>query len=263
MLIYKITNAINNKSYIGQTTGSLSQRKRGHKSMALNGSSLVIHRAIRKYGWDNFTWEILGKCGSKEKLDEMEFYYIKQFKTHISHKQGYNLTFGGEHNNAKENWENPKIRSKMINGIKNAWNRPGFKEKMSRIHKESWTKERCQKQSILVKERCQDPLFKKAMSKRGKNNWKDPEYRKTITEKAKDNWKNKDYRNKVIEGLKRSAHIIGDKNSKDYIITDMKGKETTIHNLKKWCRDHDVVYSTFCHYKNQSKYHKGYMVKHM
>uniref|UniRef100_A0A6M3K5S2 Putative endonuclease n=1 Tax=viral metagenome TaxID=1070528 RepID=A0A6M3K5S2_9ZZZZ len=262
MLIYKATNKINGKLYIGQTTGNLSQRKRNHKCESLRGSNSVFHRAIRKYEFENFKWKVLCKCESKEELDEMEFHFIKQYNTHISNKKGYNMTFGGEYNNSQENWDNPKVRNKMINGIRNSWQKEGYKEKMSKIFKESWTEERRKKHSENVKRRYENPDYKKKMSERLKELWKNEEYRKKMVEFSKNKWKNEEYRKKMSEKVKDNAHIQAFKVSKDYVLIK-NDKETIIHNLKKWCKEHNINYSTFCHYVDQPKYYKGYMVKHI
>jgi group I intron endonuclease len=94
-IIYKATNTINGKSYIGQTITTLSKRRTDHKTRANTRRFTVsgIYPAIIKYGWDNFTWEILCNCYSKDELNEMEFHYIIQYDTY---NNGYNLTFGGE-----------------------------------------------------------------------------------------------------------------------------------------------------------------------
>ena len=60
-IIYKSTCVITNKSYIGQTTTFLGNRKGIHKHNALYKNDIKnhFHNAIRKYGWENFTWEII------------------------------------------------------------------------------------------------------------------------------------------------------------------------------------------------------------
>lgn len=102
-VIYKVTNLINKKVYIGQTI-DLEQRKRNHKSESYNqkssGYKCAFHSAIRKYGWDNFVWEILEEI--TDDLDEMnarERYYIALFN---SYYKGYNETFGGEGNSIEK-----------------------------------------------------------------------------------------------------------------------------------------------------------------
>ena len=67
--IYKITNLINNKIYIGQTINPISQRWSAHKSHAKNGSTHKLGRAIRKYGEENFKIELISQYPTEE-LDE-------------------------------------------------------------------------------------------------------------------------------------------------------------------------------------------------
>lgn len=77
MLIYRVTNKINNKVYIGQTTKALHRRKAGHIRDAFKRNSTNhFHRALRKHGKDNFSWEIVCKASSRDQLDIKESYYI-------------------------------------------------------------------------------------------------------------------------------------------------------------------------------------------
>lgn len=91
--IYKITNILNDKVYIGQSNNP-QHRWIAHKSHAHNeeyiGSS-ALYNAMRKYGEDNFTFEIIGWY---ENYNEKEKYYIKLYNSMIPY--GYNLTEGGE-----------------------------------------------------------------------------------------------------------------------------------------------------------------------
>ncbi len=83
MIIYKVTNTINGKCYIGQTKHTLSTRQSQHLYESKSDTSFVIYKAIRKYGWHNFTWQVLDNtCQTREELNEMEFHYIKQYQTH-------------------------------------------------------------------------------------------------------------------------------------------------------------------------------------
>lgn len=91
MKVYKITNLINNKVYIGATVRSLSKRKYKHVNDSKTRNA-PINLAIRDYGVDLFRWEILKVCDSKEEMYEWEKYYIKYFS---SMETGYNRTTGG------------------------------------------------------------------------------------------------------------------------------------------------------------------------
>ena len=88
MVIYKIENKINGMIYIGQTTQSFEKRMIGHKY-----GSLYVDQEIKKQGTDNFIFEIIEKCFSKEELDERERHWIKFFNCKVPN--GYNKTDGG------------------------------------------------------------------------------------------------------------------------------------------------------------------------
>jgi len=92
MIIYKVTNKINNKIYIGQTSKQLKERQNSHIWSANNDSSCHFHKAIRKYGINSFIWEIEDICNSVEELNEKEIFYIKKYETL---NKGYNMTLGG------------------------------------------------------------------------------------------------------------------------------------------------------------------------
>jgi len=83
--IYKITNLINNKIYVGSTSDFI-YRKYSHKN---KNNNTVISRAILKYGWNNFSFEILEYCDS-ELLAERENYYFNLLQPFIENN-GYNI----------------------------------------------------------------------------------------------------------------------------------------------------------------------------
>lgn len=95
MIIYKATNNINGKVYIGLSTKTIWQRKSCHMSEMKRGRSshLYFYRAIKKYGQDNFSWDILAETDSREKLKAMEKFYIAAY-SRIT--ELYNMTNGGE-----------------------------------------------------------------------------------------------------------------------------------------------------------------------
>ncbi|MFC1643656.1 GIY-YIG nuclease family protein [Chlamydiota bacterium] len=76
MIIYKAKNKINGKCYIGQTTGTLIQRKSQHIKTAYNDirNRNYFHWAIREWGKDNFTWKVLCNCSDKKELNSKEKY---------------------------------------------------------------------------------------------------------------------------------------------------------------------------------------------
>ena len=98
--IYKITNKINHKSYIGQST-NIEKRWNNHLSSVNNTQdhcyNYPVYRAMRKYGVQNFSFEVLELCSS-ELLDEREQYWVSYFDTY---KNGYNQTVGGNNPQSK------------------------------------------------------------------------------------------------------------------------------------------------------------------
>ena len=105
-IIYKVTNILNSKSYIGKAAYSLEKRIYGHKK-CLNNSTTHFHNALRKYGFENFRWEILyeTKKYSKKKLEKKEKFFIKKYKTN---ETGYNMTEGGDGGDVLSNHPNKK-----------------------------------------------------------------------------------------------------------------------------------------------------------
>jgi len=93
--IYKITNLINGKTYIGQTV-NYRKRKTSHYSKLKQGKHHNEHlqMAFNKYGESAFKIELLKKCKIEE-LDELEQYYIKKFDA-CNPEKGYNMMYGGQ-----------------------------------------------------------------------------------------------------------------------------------------------------------------------
>lgn len=87
--IYKITNKVNGKSYIGQTRYTVEFRWRQHQHKKDNTH---FHCAIAKYGAENFTVETLEECDLAE-MDSREIFYIAKFDTY---NNGYNSSTGGD-----------------------------------------------------------------------------------------------------------------------------------------------------------------------
>ncbi len=96
--IYKITNQLNNKCYIGQSV-HIYKRWTDHKTSAKNENT-PLYLAMRKYGIENFSFEIIEECDPSQ-LNEKEIYWIKYQN---SYYKGYNQTIGGE-GNIKEDTE--------------------------------------------------------------------------------------------------------------------------------------------------------------
>lgn len=103
--IYKATNLINGKVYIGQTV-DFKRRKTEHLS-SKNGvhARCVFHKAIQKYGKHNFVWEIIDKCTTLDEATELETKYINKYNSCVAFKNsnGYNIVLRQEKNNVSHN----------------------------------------------------------------------------------------------------------------------------------------------------------------
>ena len=146
-LIYKVVSP-NKKVYIGQTIKDLVERKNGHKKESQNtnnkGYAIKFHNALRKYGFDNFKWEVVLDDVPKEHLDELEKFLIW---FHDSCENGYNSTLGGDCNpmKGKKHSELSKKKISEACGI-------GMRGKKH-------TKEAKQKMSLTKKERFKNGLL--------------------------------------------------------------------------------------------------------
>lgn len=113
MLVYILTNSINNKKYIGKTKGSLAARMASHKSEARKEKPKQrVHRAIKKYGWENFTVGVLeNNIDSLENLNKKEMFYIGSHNT-TDPNIGYNFTIGGDGGSGTFGDKNPAFGKK-------------------------------------------------------------------------------------------------------------------------------------------------------
>ena len=90
MIIYKLTNKVNGKIYIGKTERTLKERMDEH----IRHSYIVVDKAIKKYGIDSFLVEVVDFASSTEELNQKEQEWIKKYDCMLP--KGYNQTLGGD-----------------------------------------------------------------------------------------------------------------------------------------------------------------------
>jgi group I intron endonuclease len=218
--IYKTTNLINGKFYIGQ--------HKGDWDYSYFGSGKLIKRAIKKYGVENFTCFPLAWAWSKEELNKKEIEYITHYQPE------YNIMIGGGDGNTEKKWYlSEETKQKMseaqkgktlsekhkrklsishlglISGNKGKHHSEETKLKISEAHKgKTLSEEHKRKISIASKNISEETRKKMSEAKKGENNpmfgthrtgEKNPFYEKThteevrrrISESQKKRWQNK------------------------------------------------------------------------
>jgi group I intron endonuclease len=141
MIIYKITNKVNNKCYIGQTRRSLRVRWTEHCGKKENCKRLS--GAISKYGKDSFLIEQIDSAESIDELNKKEVYWIVFYKS-SDRKFGYNIEIGGDGkftgDSTLEKLKNRKHPSEfydwsfIMKNKKPAWSTINYKGKKSKEH---------------------------------------------------------------------------------------------------------------------------------
>lgn len=160
MILYKVTNLVNNKVYIGKTClPKLNYRKVKHEHSVLCGSNVYFHNALRKYGFDNFKWEVLGHYDSNEDLINAEIGYIVYCQKYLKLLL-YNLTIGGEGFNGY----------KHTDKTKELFRQQHLGKKFSQSHKDKISKSNIGKHDYWVG-KLRSKLTKQKMSESQKKAW--------------------------------------------------------------------------------------------
>lgn len=270
-IIYKATNLVNGKCYIGQTTKTLHRRIKVHYKCIneLNNTSFFILK-LKKYTPAAFSWEVLCQCESKDELNEMEFHYIMQYKSciYIKNSNGYNLTFGGPgisgHKHSKETKECMSIKAidrnlniEYINKVKKTKSTKEYKEKMHKIFNSEDFKD---KQRKHTKSLWENEEFKRTQIEKIHNATKTDEYKEKQTENTRKLWKNVDYINKIKNTKNSLEHKL--KVCKTYIITSIIGDVIIVNTgLKNWCKENNICMGMLFKCINKNISYKGYFIK--
>ena len=181
MYIYKITNLVNGKMYIGQSSKVVEESKNYY------GSGLLIKRSIEKYGIENFKKEILENCETQLELGDREIHWISKFNSMIP--AGYNLTNGGRGVGFGKGHPNYGIPNTAEQKRKISEAMTGVKKNPESVRKSAETRtgiprsaETRAKLSIALKKVMEDPEIRKKCSLGGKNAVWDDERKKAHSE---------------------------------------------------------------------------------
>lgn len=174
-IIYKITNLINEKIYVGSTTYSIDSRFKEHIYDAENRAKSYFHKAIKKYGKENFKIEELFRVFNEEDLNYFEDLFIDQFEA-LNPNIGYNLVYsdrkvgaGGHISKCmKLDWKNN--RESRLESLRNMKDNSGWdnlnkfkpsKEEQSNMSKRTWESGRMDHISDVMKKEWANPEIKK------------------------------------------------------------------------------------------------------
>lgn len=132
MLIYCVTNNLNGKRYIGQTTKPLKERWYGHVAFSRNPRGYIsyFHKAMAKHGVENFAITEVYRCSSQQELNRREAEAIQEYGTMAPN--GYNLHPGG----APDSGYQPTVdqRKRMGSTMRAKWQDPEYRRFMRSVN---------------------------------------------------------------------------------------------------------------------------------
>ena len=132
-IVYKIQSRTSNKVYIGITKGTLEKRFKRHVRNALKEDShYKFHRALRKYGADDFVVSVVEECDDSL-LIEREKFYIEKYD---SYRNGYNSTIGGDGFGSRPgNKLSEETKEKLRKAALLQFSKDGVREELSKARK--------------------------------------------------------------------------------------------------------------------------------
>lgn len=186
--IYKTTNLINNKIYIGQ-------HKANKFTEEYKGSGIHLKRAFQKDGFENFKVELIEECFDKDNLNEKEVYWIKYYRELLGNENLYNIKNGGQYGHCmkdKHHSEESKLKSSIANkGQKRSkLTRQRLKENHANINGPNnpfFGKKHSEETKKLLAEKCKDNC--KGSKWMNKNNKCKLVKQELVEKYLKDNWK--------------------------------------------------------------------------
>jgi len=254
-IIYKATNKINGKAYIGLTTKTLDHRIKAHYRRAKNTNN-HFHSALKKYNKESWVWSILYDKISPDQLLVAEVCAIYTLDTYHN---GYNGTEGGEKNPV----DYPEIRDKISKALKGR----KFSEKRKKDMSEARSGE---KHHLFGKKRSKETCKRISESNKGKIMSEESKRKlsiantgkkhtdKTIKKMSNDRSgkKNSNYGNKYSE---ESRKKISEKISKSWKIICPSGDIVITKGLRAFCKDNKLSYDGMWKVASgKQKHHKGF-----
>jgi group I intron endonuclease len=241
--IYKCVNVVTGKVYIGFDSNWPKRQKRhlsdSHKtsSRAYND---VFHKAIRKYGQENFEWHVIYQSlDGKHCKDVMENYFIVENHSHVNFKKsnGYNMTLGGDGMLGFKHSKKSKLKNSISCG------------KLFKVWKDGKLIEAKHIKNFCIENGLNTNGFKRMLcgDRFIYKNYYPYDNEKTFEEVLK----------KYNEKIKNSMNIMGEKHAKIWKIKCPDGKIVEVFNLSKFCNSVGLNHRSLRNLKSL----KGYSIK--
>jgi len=297
-IIYKATNKVNGKVYIGQTAQSLDKRILQHIKDALNNrDNSYFHKAIRKYGKESFIWEIIKECNSLEELNRTE---IKMIEKYGSFENGYNLTSGGEKIAGWKHSEKTKqkmrefrkgkshskeTKIKIGNGNRDKKVSEETRKKLGGVRRGKKHSEEAKKKISKAIAGEKHPLYGiygKDNPNFGKHHSEETKKKMSLARKGKYIGKNSPWYGKKhsVETRKKMSDSkkgkkcysygrlgSGSLTAKRYVVITPEGKEILVHGIANFCRNYKKEKLNYTHLievaRGKYKQHKGYKCRYL
>lgn len=193
------------RRYVGLTSKTMLARWNDHvyKAKSAKGGRWHFPNAIRKYGKDAFSHEVLEVCSSLEEANERESFWIWTYDTR-NPLRGFNLALGGKHVPhpiRKNPWDNPEFRKANLPGAVARINTPQARIASARAMKQPKTKA---KKSAASRALWQDPEYRGKTVTAVKEKWQDPEYREKRSEISREVMSRSEAREKSAAASRRA-----------------------------------------------------------
>jgi len=213
-VVYQVTNVVNGKIYIGQTTDSLSKRWRRHVSLSKTGGQAALQRAIRKHGPDKFEIELVATCFTPETLDQAERDWIQLSQSYLS-SYGYNNTLGGA------SWfhHTEETKQKLSQSAKQRLQSPELRHQLS----------------LRAKAQLASAEARRELSERKKEHYlRDPELKHRLSQLAKAQMQSPDQANQLALWNKmESSKAEASRTRKEYLDSHPEALEALRHYASK------------------------------
>lgn len=204
-VIYLAENSIDGKLYIGKTVRDIEKYVRTHYFNSKRGVKKYLYNAIRKYGWDNFSWWVIDTATTKKKLNDLEASYIRYL--HTFRPYGYNLTFGGDGGAdyllGKSDEEKKKIREKKAATRKRNNSNDSTRKALKEYSEKNREEIRQRNKKIMQNPVTREKLRVSAERQQQRMSARDKRLKsKRLSKAIKKSWQNETMRANRINGLR-------------------------------------------------------------